>query len=446
MAWLTKRLHASDEDGVSLIEVIVALLVFTIIALGVGYSAITILRITDDTRAREVATNLATTELDKARAVTDPFKVLDATRTTVIGGKTYTIVRSTSWVETSGADVACGTGTGTLQSKRVNVTVTWNGILTTTQPVRTDTLISPDTRINDPSLGTIRIAVIDVAGSGSAGVSVSITPTNLGAPLTAQPQNTDAQGCSYALKVVPGTYSVTISRSNSVNTDQVATPTTSVVVTAGGSVAAQFQYDYAAKFNLNYASNYTGSAPKLPTNLDTTYLSTYAAYVDSGLKSQISLHPFSSGYAGIAGAYIAASGSGPGCVNVDPAAWPAQGSTLAAGVRSDPVAAAPQSSVGMDVPMGVANVSFTINNYYLTAVSATGGNGDPGCSVPMTYSFGKVLTLGSTTIALPYGSWTLYSSSTASGSKTVIASSRITPVTLGYSASNVLTLDPRVAP
>ena len=238
---------------------------------------------------------------------------------------------------------------------------------------------------------------------------------------------------------------MTVSRSNSIDTDQVSSPSASVVVTAGGSVAAQFQYDYAAKFNLTYANNYTGPAAKFPTNLDTTYLSTYAAYVDSGLKSQISLHPFTSGYAGIAGAYKAASDSGPGCVNVDPAAWPAQGSTLAAGVRSNPVAAAPQSQVSMGIPMGVANVTST-SNRYLTAVSATGGNGDPGCSVPKTYSFGNVLISGSVPIALPYGSWTLSSSTTANGSKTVIASSRVTPVTLGYSAGTVLTLDPRYAP
>ncbi|MDP3208199.1 MAG: hypothetical protein Q8M65_03535, partial [Rhodoglobus sp.] len=265
--------------------------------------------------------------------------------------------------------------------------------------------------------------------------------------LATQPPNTDAQGCSYALKVAPGTYSVKIFRSNSVNTDQVSNPSSSVVVTAGGSVAVPFQYDYAAKFNLTYASNYTGvPAPKLPTNLDTTYLSTYSAYVDSGLKSQISLHPFTSGYAGIAGAFKAASTSGPGCVNVDPAAWPAQGTTLAEGVRSDPVAAAPQAVAAMGIPMGVAAVNFTINDYYLTAVSASGGNGDPGCSVAMTYAFGQVLTLGTTYIALPYGSWTLYSSSSANGTKTPIASNRVTPVTLGYSSGIVLTLDPRVAP
>jgi hypothetical protein len=280
-------------------------------------------------------------------------------------------------------------------------------------------------------------------------VAVKITPTSGGVALKAQPDPTDAEGCSYALKVAPGTYSVAISRTGSVDTSQVASPIQSVVVTAGGSVAAQFQYDYAAKFNLQYASNYTGTAPKLPTDLTTTYLSTYAAYIDTGVKTQISLHPFTSGYAAIAGSYVAPSQSGTGCINVDPASWPANssnGNNLADGVRLSPVAAAPKAQAAMPVPMGVASVTHT-TSAFLTAVSATStaNVGDPGCGVPVTYTFGKILVSGSVPIALPYGSWTLYSSSTATGTKTVIGSSKITPLTLGYSNSNVLTLDPRTA-
>jgi type II secretory pathway pseudopilin PulG len=435
----------------SLIEVVVALMVFSLIALGVGFSTITIVRITEDTRARQVATNFATSELDLARGAADPFDIVNGTRTAVISGTTYTLIRSTSWVETSGADVGCGTGTGKLQAKRVNVTVTWSGMLTTTPPVRSDTLISPDARINDPSLGTIRISVLNVAGTGSSGVTVAIAPTSSGAALTTQPDNTDTDGCSYALKVTPGTYSVTVSRSNSIDSAQVMSPVKSVTVTAGGSVAAQFQYDYSAKFNLVYAGNASGV--KLPTNLDTTYLSSYGTYIDSGTKSQISLHPIPSGYAGIAGNYVAPSTSVPaGCISVDPAAWPAatvNGVALAAGVRTPPVAAAPQSQVTMNVPMGIASVSQT-SAAYLFAISATAGAaaGDPGCGVPMNYSYGNVLVNGTINVALPYGSWTLYSSTTSAGTtKTAIPVSNLALVggVLGTLSGNVITLDPRVA-
>lgn len=448
MIWLRNRLRAAQPDeGVSLIEVIIAMLVFAIIAVGVGYSTITILKITDDTRARQVATNLATTAIDAARSIPDPFDIVNQTTTQVVGDTTYTIVRSTSWVETSGADVGCGSGSGTLQAKRVNVTVTWNGMLTTTPAVRSDSLIAPDTRINDPARGTIRISVLGVDGVGEAGVGVTIAPTTGGAVLTEQPDATDTDGCSFALKVVPGTYSVTINRSNSVDQSQAASPVKSVVVTAGGSVAAQFQYDYAARFTLTYASNYPTPAPRLPTNLETSYLSSYGVSLISGTPSQVNLHPYSSGYSGVAGKYIAPSGSGAGCVNVDPAAWPAAtvgGTPLAAGVRQPPVAAAPQGTVAMSIPMGVISVRHN-TTAFLTAVSATasGSAADPGCATAMTYTFGQVLINGSTVIALPYGSWNLFSHSTANGTRVPITGGNLTGLVRSLLGGNVITLDPR---
>jgi hypothetical protein len=284
-------------------------------------------------------------------------------------------------------------------------------------------------------------------------VHVAIAPTSGGAALTDPPADTDTDGCSYALKVKPGTYSVTLSRSNSIDSAQVISPVKNVTVTAGGSVATQAQYDYAAKFNLIYAGNTSGV--KLPTNLDTTYVSSYGAYVDSGTKTQISLHPFPSGYAGIAGKYVAPSTSVPaGCVSVDPLAWPAgtvSGVSLAAGVRQPAVAAAPQGQVTMNVPMGLATVKYT-GAAYLFAVSATAPatTGDPGCGVSMTYTYGNVLTNGTTTVALPYGSWTLYADTSSSGSgKTAIAVANLGVVsgTRGYlsgsASTNVITVDPR---
>lgn len=446
---------AQSEEGMSLIEVVVAMIVFAIISLGVAYSTVTVSKITQDTGSRQVATNLATTEIDYIRGLQDPFLVTnDPPKTIKVGKINYYVARSVEWVDAAGVDVGCGTGTGVMQSKRLNVTVTWDGMLTTTTPVRSDTLLSPDERINDPSLGTIRISVLNVAGTGSAGVSVSITPTSGGAALQEPPAATNSDGCSYALKVAPGTYSVTVNRAGSVDTNQVGSPSKSVVVTAGGSVAALFQYDYAATFSLQYASNNASGTPALlPTNLDTTYLSTYAPYVDSsGPKSQIALHPFPSGYAGIAGKYIAPIAGIQSCVNVDPAAWPestVSGKVMAAGVRSPNVAALPQGSASMPIPMGLMSVKFSTTSYLLAvSTAAPSGSGDPGCAAAPTYTFGPVLKNGTINVALPYGSWTLYSSSTAGGGRTVIPTANLGPVDKALTilgGGTTVTLDPRVA-
>ncbi|MBU1589493.1 MAG: type II secretion system GspH family protein [Actinobacteria bacterium] len=444
--------RAKPDQGMSLIEVVVAMLVFAVIAAGVGYSTIAIVKITNDARARQVATNLATSEIDVLRGLQDPFLITNNTKTVTVGQRTYTVIRSVSWVEANGTDVGCGTGSGVMQSKRVNVTVKWDNQLNTTPDVRTDTLISPDQRINDPSLGTVRVSVLNVAGTGSQGVSVTIAPTSGGAALSEQPAATDSDGCSFALKVAPGTYSVTINRSNSIDTSQLASPSKSVTVVAGGSVAALFQYDYAATFNLSYST----AGYLLPSNLDTTFLSTYGAYVVSGgAKSQALLHPVPSGYAGIAGKYIAPVAGNAGCVNVDPATWPeatVNGKVLAAGVRTPNVAAAPQGSTGMSIPVGSANVTMP-SSAYLFAVSVAGPSGaaDPGCAAAPTYNFGVVS--GTKTIALPYGSWVLYYGANANGSgKIPVPSGNVGLVgtviggvvaIVGGSGGATITLDPR---
>ena len=444
---------SKSEEGMSLIEVIVAMLIFSVIALGVGYSTITIVKMTDDTRSRQVATNLATSEIDLLRAM-DPFLITNVTKTITVGTKTYKLVRATEWVDAAGTDIGCGNGTGVMQSKRVNLTVTWDAMLNTTPAVRTDTLISPDERINDPDLGTIRISVLTVAGTGSSGVGVTITPTSGGAALAEQPAVTNTDGCSFALKVAPGTYSVTINRSNSIDTNQLASPSKSVTVTKGASAAALFQYDYAATYNLSYGP---GGGTLLPTDLDTTFLSTYGAYISTGgAKSQMLLHPVPSGYAGIAGKYIAPVSGNAGCINVDPASWPeatVNGKLMAAGVRTGNVAAAPQGSVNMSIPMGSVSVTMPTNNTYLFAVSVAGpaGSSDPGCAAAPTYAFGK--QSGSKTIALPYGSWVLYYGSNANGSGKLpipAASQSIIGGLLGgivtvITGGATITLDPRVA-
>lgn len=441
---------AGDDEGMSLIEVVVALMVFTVIALGVGASSLTILRMTEDTRARQVASNLATSELDAVRGLQDPFKVPNDSREVVVSGVTYTIARSTSWVDTSGADVGCGTGTGLLKSKRVNVEVTWAGMLSTTKPVRSDTLISPENRINDPNLGTIRISVLNAGGTGFSGVNVTIAPVSgsTGAALDEQPAKTDSDGCSFALKVKPGSYTVTIARTGAVSTTHATTSSSVVTVAAGGSVAVPFQYDLASTFTLNYANNYVGPVPKLPTDLHTTYFASSGSYVEAGRKAQTSLFPVTSGYVGIAGKYLAPVPGSGGCVSVDPLSW-SQGTVgavaVADGARPAATPATADTVTPMGIPMGVVTVKAGAVGF-LTAVSAAppAGLGDPGCATPMTYSFGSVLINGSTTIALPFGSWTLSSSTTQSGTKNTIVGGNITLNTLGTVTGNTVTLDPRL--
>ncbi|MCU1474310.1 MAG: prepilin-type N-terminal cleavage/methylation protein [Amnibacterium sp.] len=450
------------DAGMTLIEVVVALLVFAIIASGIVAGMTTIARMTSDDRSRVVAANLAAEQTDLARAIGDPFKVTTATTTqsfpTPDGAtRAFTIKRSISWVSSSGADISCGSGTN-LFFLRVHVLVTWDGELPTTAPVQTDTVLAPAGRITDPTSGTIAVSVVGSDGLPMAGVSVSIVPTSGGSSLASQPDPTNVDGCTYETKVAPGTYAVTIGKSGYIDVNQNTAPSKPVVVTVGTTQSVSFQYDRGATFPVVYANTYTPAgqamAAHLPTDLDTTFInSTAGLYITHSPAASILLHPFSTGYTAVAGV-LGTSSAKTTCAAVDPAGWSAakvSGTDLAAGQRGGAVAAAPGATAAdLDVPMGVVWVKASAAGY-LKAVQSNASplKGQPDCKVPSTYVFGNVLKNGTVAVALPYGTWTLYSGSTAAAQVTPIVGANLSSPTNALpnnvSGAGVVTLDPRAA-
>jgi prepilin-type N-terminal cleavage/methylation domain-containing protein len=439
---------ADREAGLSLIEIMVAMMIFAIISLGIAYSIVNSLVITRESRAREVAANLAAQDIDLDRAKADVFSISDLTWNTTVNGMIFHMSRATNWVSATGGTNACGAGGGTLQYKQVNISVTWDGMSATTPPVRADTLIAPNSRINDPTLGTIIISVKSASGAGTPGVTVTVTPSavpNGAAALTTAPTVTDADGCSYALKVTPGNYDVKLSNANYVDIHQSATPFLTVSVTAGASTPAPFDFDNGTLFTFNYASNYAGTAV-LPTNLDTSFLSTVGGVSTLKVAGSVRLFPFGGGYATMAGAYVPPAGTSPSCTNVDAAMWTTPAADGAVG-RTLPTDPSPPGGVSTpQIRMGVLNVSGLTVNRFVTAVSqaAVPGTGDPGCGITSTYTFPK-LTATTTTIALPFGAWKLYTGNSSGSLSTQIATSSMSILTRGTltPTSGIATLDPR---
>ena len=76
MKSLRTRLDDSRNDaGLTLIEVVVALMLLGIVAVGVGYSLASILKLTQDARSREVAIGLAAEVIDDSRSIENVFDV-----------------------------------------------------------------------------------------------------------------------------------------------------------------------------------------------------------------------------------------------------------------------------------------------------------------------------------------------------------------------------------
>jgi type II secretory pathway pseudopilin PulG len=443
-------IRPSSEEGVTLVEIIIAMMVFGFIAVSVAFGLTTALSMGADTRSRAAATNLAAQEIDTVRAAGNVFGVLDVIdQTSVVNGTIFHLTRTATWETSGSAYAGCASGGGQLTYKRLNVTVDWDGRRASSPIVRSDTLLSPGSRINDPALGSILVSVLTGTGAGSAGVTVTATPAtpaNGALPLTEAPLATDAQGCSYILKVTPGNYDVVLSRPNYLDEKQAAVSTKSVGVAGGAASSVAFQYDLAGKFDLTYAGNHPG-VTRIPNAMHTTFRSTYGVFTSpattNSLTRTVPLHPFAAGYQALAGQYNAPGTSVAGCLSVDPGAWTTVAADGAVGREAGTVAALGGATAVTPVPMGVLNVTG-VAGQYLTAVSQNSapGTGDPGCAAPVSYAFGLV-TDATAQIGLPYGSWRFRMSPVASGVGAPVPAAALTVLTRGVSAGGVVTLDPR---
>ena len=435
-----------SDDGFTLVEVIVAMLIFTIILTGFLYTMTASLTSTRDTRARVVAANLASQQIDVLRSAGSAFDVTDSSRDIELNGDTFHVKVLTEWITTAGSAAACEAGgaIASLAYNHVTVEVTWDNMREGARPVYSDTNLTPRTKINDPALGTVLVGVINAAGTAVAGARVSLTPSGGLAAAT-----TDSDGCAYLLKVPPGDYTVSVAKTDHVNEQQIATPTATVKVTAGGSSRVSFAYDHATRYKVSYAPGLPAGV-KIPNNLTTSFVSSYGSFAmgaaTADLTKTFSLFPLASGYSVLAGRYSETPANpSTHCLTPDPGQWLQEPTKV--GHRPDPVAGAPGAVVTVSVPMvEVILPAVSGSNTSLKAVYVAGGAGDPGCGGTTTYTFGPVLKASKVSIALPYGSWRLFHGD---------ASSQTTPITTGISvpakgsvnpATGVVLLDPRVAP
>ncbi|MBX3089582.1 MAG: carboxypeptidase regulatory-like domain-containing protein [Cryobacterium sp.] len=460
MKFIQRRLAARNGDaGFGMIEIIIAMMVFAIIATGIAYTMVASLNLTRDSTAREQATNLAAQEIDLVRSIDNLFNLQSKPTVTTINGITYTINRTAAWVSDPNVDQRCGIGGGILRYKRVNVTVSWEGMTSLLPPVHADTLIDPGVRINDPDLGTVLISVTDSSGNGVSGATVNVTPStpaNGAQSLDVQPDPTDSEGCTYALKVEPGNYDVTVSKSGYVDVNQNATPTAVVSVEKSSASAAMLSLDLGATFPIDYQTNYPGNTVQVPANLDVSFISTYGTSVAEDAPGSVVRYPFPAGYTVLAGMYNDPDKPANFCKAVDPQEWLAgttDGISYENGVRPAPVAALPGDTADTS-NLGMGVVGFTVPNrsggtyWYLLAVSQGTppvGSGDPGCGISITYNLGQFRE-GTSTLdfTVPYGSWKFYSASNASGSDSqLIPAASMHFHTTAHVSADVVTFDPR---
>lgn len=434
------RARADDHErdaGLTLIELMFAMVIFAIVAGGALAGITAALKTTRGDKARIAASDLAARELEIVRneftASTSGPNTLAATLQVVnphpLPGQTagnpltldnqpYTVTRNVEWLPAGTGQSPCDGGTTvTYPSLGVTVTVTWPN-MGNISPVTSSTVLTPSKNTINSSLGFVAVKVTKANGAASSGAVVSLT-----GPGGTFSDTTASDGCAVFATSSAGTYTASLNTVGSVDNygNQLASKT--VPVTAGTLAQRAFSYDQAATLNVTMT---TTAGYALPTSFPYVSLANtnlqpsgflYKA-ASSATTTIASLWPATDGYTSWAGQ----------CQQADPAA---SGGTRAAAVVMTP------GGTGSST-VKLAPITVTVTKSLLPQASKTvvaypvNVSGCASTENPLT--LGVTNALGVLQTSLPAGAWVIkVSGATSAGWPT-------TPVLLPSSGPTAMTV------
>lgn len=405
-----------DDAGFSIIEVVVAMVIFTIFvtaALGI------LLRTTEMARSngqRGAATNLALRQIEAARAMS-ATDIPDgrSSSTTSVGGTTFTVTQTAKYVS-SGATASACAGTGnTLAYKLITVSVSWPN-MGSVKPVRSDTLraVGIGNDVSDANKGSLAIGVVGGDGVDEAGVLVTLSPGG-------KTGTTTEDGCLVFTGLTPGAYTATASMPGYVGTGNNQTTTvTSLGVTAGAIAHGTLYYDTARTVTLAFTGT-TGAVPLagMPIRLGNTYFAeaTFSACPGTPTSGCVTTvtplqakQLFPEQYAVKYGA----------CTEVDPSRANVDLRPAVTGTTVTIPVATPTFIVKTASGAPIAGRVITITHGVgCTAVYTTTSVGGAGGAVAIPYGAWTISTPNASSVAVTYNSTALSSNKTATVTLTV---------------------------
>jgi prepilin-type N-terminal cleavage/methylation domain-containing protein len=407
------RVLRAGDAGVTLIEVMVAMLVFAVVSSGVlGMLSLSV-KETRDGRNRVQGAQLAARELEIVRnqftstapgagpesivlnsvANPDP-KTGAAGPPRVLDGTPYTVTRTARWTgssSTAGVSPCDSGATDKLTYLHVHVEVSWPH-MGGTPPVVSDTILTPPAGMytSTPS-GHIAVKVLDAAGGPQPGVTISLT-----APGFARAGQTSADGCTVFAFLAPASYTTTVSSAGlaGIYVDQsgVTSPATTIGVTAGTIQKQTFSYDRTATLSFTYQAPAGFTIPTgidaMPIKLTGSNLQPLGSRTDTGSGAPRvipNLFPAAAGYGYAFGTCV--SNTSAGTARTTP------GATTSVGYQPAPVTVTVLTDAD-GTPRAGAQV---------TATAAA----DSGCTTLPSFTLGTTDANGQVLTSLPAGTWVL---------------------------------------
>lgn len=270
MKFPSSDVHGPRDRGTSLIEVVVAVVLFGILTSTVLAIVLQTQASTVNNRARVAASNLAAREVDYVReqfmkseqgpldlmtagTVINPHSFGAAGSALVVDGKPYTVKRSVAWNVTGSAASACEGGSLVkYPTMNVRVEVTWPSMGQTKPVVNTTNLAPPKGVGLSTTTSYVAVKVTNAAGRPNPGRTVTVFSTG-----ESRSGTTDDAGCA-VVEVRPKTgttgtsYSVRLSDPGHVDMAGNAAPTRLVGNVTQGQLNSSIDmaYDRAASLQL----------------------------------------------------------------------------------------------------------------------------------------------------------------------------------------------------
>jgi type II secretory pathway pseudopilin PulG len=312
------RHQVDPESGLGLIELLFAMVIFTIVATGVAYGLQTATHATGSDRLRVQAASLAAREMDYTRhefsstangpltlassgSTPDPHPLPGGTagQPLLVDGVPFTVTRNVEWLPAGAGQSPCdGSGTAvTYPVLAVNVEVSW-AQMGNVAPVESNTILTPPKGVVKNTISFVAVKVIDSNAQPQAGLPVTLTGTAF-----ANTQTTSEDGCTVFSVANAGSYTATVTSPGFVDSGGNAVATRSAPVASTGSfvIPAPISYDQAAKLNVTMSSDagYAVPTAALPVTLYNSGIQPTGSTVVTGSGSTrtiTGLWPFSSGY------------------------------------------------------------------------------------------------------------------------------------------------------
>jgi type II secretory pathway pseudopilin PulG len=388
-----------------MVEMVIGIAIFAMVIGGVVVGMSSSLNLTRQNRNRSIAANLAAQEMDTVRSTefTDLPQGFTST-TQSVDSVPYTVARDTHWVTPNATSGPCqAPPTATLAYLSVVVSVSWTN-MSGVPPATSSTVLTPPVGTYDPNTGHIGVMVRDAAG-----VPQEFVPVNISGPGVTDSQTTSSDGCAFFAFEPVGAYTVALNKPGYVSDQLLTGPSQSATVGAGSTVSLQFEYDNASTINATLQGASGGTVPaNIPMTLANTRLLPTGKKTFAGTgttRSLLGLFPYVDGYEMFAGSCLAADPEGlNGAVAIYPGAnRPAATSVTAGGTSS--------ATVPMHTVIIHTQQSATVprSGATVTARNAT----DAGCPSVVIYTVGATDGSGNITAALPYGTWSFQSGSSA---------------------------------